>query len=294
MTDRNIPRFGPAGNDETFHAQKRKSPKDIVPYLIENGLNAYEYQCGRGVQVKEENAAILKEEATKADIALSLHAPYYISLSGKEEETRLKSLDYILQSARAADWMGADRVIVHTGSAAKISREEALELASDTLSRAIRMLEEEHLSHIRLCPETMGKVNQLGTLEEVITLCRRHEALIPCVDFGHLYARSLGQDQGFEFFQKAQEEMENLLGVERGRSFHVHFSRIQFTDPGGEKCHLTFEDQTFGPDFSPLGLLIAQKNLSCRVICESAGTQAKDAAEMMAIAKRFQEGETIK
>ena len=58
--------------------------------------------------------------------------------------------------------------------------------------------------------------------------------------------------------------------------------------------HLTFEDQTFGPDFSPLGLLIAQKNHSCRVICESAGTQAKDAAEMMAITKRFQEGETIK
>lgn len=291
MTCSDFPRFGPAGNDAGFHDEKLKMPGDIVPYLRRFGLTAYEYQCGRGVRVKEENAAVLKAAAAAADVALSLHGPYYISLSGVQEETRLHSLDYILQSAKAADLMGADRVIVHTGSAGKITRERALELAADTLKRALELLEEEHLSHISLCPETMGKVNQLGTLEEVVALCRMDERLIPCVDFGHLYARSMGRDQGAEFFAYAQKLMEDRLGAERGRCFHVHFSHIRFTDPGGEKSHTVFEDPEWGPDFAPLGRLIARKHLAPRIICESAGTQARDAQTMMEAVRMEQEKE---
>ena len=126
----------------------------------------------------------------------------------------------------------------------------------------------------------MGKLNQLGDLEEVLTLCTLDERLIPCIDFGHLNARSFGalcQPKGME---PIFEQMEQLLGNERMRSFHAHFSKIEYTQPGGEKRHLTFADTVFGPSFEPLAELLCKKNASPTIICESAGTQAEDALWM--------------
>ncbi len=161
-------------------------------YLTKMGLDAFEYQCGRGVNIGEEKARELGTIAADKGITLSLHAPYYISMSSVEEEKRIKSIDYILASARAVNAMGGNRIVVHTGSCSKISREVALELASDTMKMALTALDQNGLSHIHICPETMGKVNQLGTLDEVLALCKLDERLIPCIDFGHLNARDLG------------------------------------------------------------------------------------------------------
>ena len=137
-------------------------------------------------------AASLKRDFAEKNLRMSLHAPYYISLSSTEEEKRQGSIRYILESAAAARLLGADRVVVHTGSCAKLSRAEALELAKGTLKAALAALEEAGLSDITLCPETMGKLNQLGTLEEVLELCAMDERLLPCIDWGHLNARTLG------------------------------------------------------------------------------------------------------
>ncbi len=276
-----IARFGPAGKGELFH-QKYKKTEETVSYLMDFGLNAYEYQCGRGVRINENAVKRLGAEAREQDIALSLHAPYYISLSSVEKEKRDKSVDYILESAKAADLMGADRIVVHSGSCSKMTRQEALLLASSTLKNALSALEEAHLSHITICPETMGKINQLGDFDEVMTLCEQDERLLPCIDFGHLYARTFGAVNGKEAFSKLLSEMENRLGNERGRNFHAHFSRIQFTEKGGEKCHLTFEDEAYGPEYHPLIQLIVENHLTPRIICESAGTQEIDAAAMKA------------
>ena len=161
-------RFGPAGNSESFQAMGYRKTIQVPEYLARMGLDAYEYQCGRGVRISTEAAQELGKKAQEHQIALSLHSPYYISLSSLEEEKRTASIGYILQSAQAASAMGAQRVVVHSGSCAKISRQQALELAKDTLSRAYAALDEQGLGHIHLCPETMGKINQLGTLEEVL------------------------------------------------------------------------------------------------------------------------------
>ena len=157
-------RVGPAGNSESFTAMGYKSTPQIPEYLEKMGLNAYEYQCGRGVRINRASVLKLKAGCEARDIQLSLHAPYYISLSSTEEEKRLNSIRYIMESAQAADLMGARRIVIHSGSCAKISREEALALAKGTLQMALAALEEAHLGHIIVCPEVMGKFNQLGTL----------------------------------------------------------------------------------------------------------------------------------
>ena len=172
-------KFGPAGNSDAFYEAGNKATLQIPGYLESLGLTAYEYQCGRGVTVGEETARKLGAKAAEHGITLSLHAPYYISLSSVEPEKREASIGYLLASARALDWMGGSRVILHSGSCGKMSREQALSLACETLARARAALDEAGYAHIVLCPETMGKINQLGTLEEVLTLCELDERMLP-------------------------------------------------------------------------------------------------------------------
>ena len=94
-------RFGPAGNSESFSRMGYRNNLQIPGYLEQMGLNAYEYQCGRGVKNSQENAQKFGRLAAEKDIQLSLHAPYYISMSSLEEEKRQRSVEYVLQSAQA-------------------------------------------------------------------------------------------------------------------------------------------------------------------------------------------------
>lgn len=272
-------KFGPAGSAESFKSMGYKSSLQIPEYLNKFSLDCFEYQCGRGVNIGEDKAKELGSIAREKGITLSLHAPYYISMSSVDEEKRLNSVNYILASAGAVNAMGGDRIVVHTGSCGKISREEALSLAIDTMKLALDALKNEGLSHIHICPETMGKVNQLGTLKEVMELCKIDESLIPCIDFGHLNARDLGILKSKDDFEGVLNQIENDLGYDRLKVFHSHFSKIEYTT-GGEKRHLTFEDTVYGPDFEPLMELIYKKGLSPTFICESAGTQTEDAKHM--------------
>lgn len=272
-------KFGPAGNSDSFAKMGGKSSLDVPAYIIKMGLDAYEYQCGRGVNIGEEKAAALGQLAAQQGVLLTLHAPYYISMSSVEEQKRDNSINYILQSARAVHAMGGSRIVIHSGSCGKLTRSAALEFALETFRKAIEALDAEGLTDIRPCPETMGKINQLGDLNEVLTICELDERLLPCIDFGHLNARTHGGLAAFEDFAAIFDQIENRLGRERLEHFHAHFSKIEYTE-GGEKRHLTFEDRVFGPDYMPVMELIAKKNLSPVIICESAGTQAEDALEM--------------
>ncbi|MEG2074308.1 MAG: TIM barrel protein [Angelakisella sp.] len=275
--------FGPAGTADSFAAMGYKKTTQIAEYVERMGLNAFEYQCGRGVRVNADTAAVLKAEFAKRSLRMSLHAPYYISLSGVEEDKRLASIEYILESARAAKLLGADRIIVHSGSCSKISREQATMLAKDTLKKAMEALDGEGLGEITVCPETMGKINQLGTLDEVLELCTVDDRLIPCIDFGHLNARTLGGMKTVDDFRLVLDSMGNVLGRDRQKVFHSHFSKIEYTENGGEKRHLTFEDKVYGPNFDPLAELIVKYDCTPVIICESAGTQSEDAATMKEI-----------
>ncbi len=271
------PTFGPGGNSESFYDEGYKSTLQAPSWLRQRGLDAYEYQAGNGLTASDATLAKIGEKAKEYGILMSLHTPYFISLSGVEEEKRLKSIDYISRSLHAAELLGADTIVIHTGSAAKISREEAMALAADTLEKNLQV---NGGTKIRMGLETMGKINQLGTLPEVLTLCKISPHYCPVVDFGHLNARHLG---GYfadcDSYRRIFDQIGSTLGDEYAKNLHCHFSKIEYTK-AGEKKHLTFEDEVFGPTFEPLAEAIVREGVSPRIICESAGTMAEDALYM--------------
>ena len=275
------PRFGPAGLSDSYPG-KKFDPEGMASYTAGFGLTAFEYQCGRGVRLALDKAEALGKACAEKNIALSVHAPYYISMSSLEEDKRLHSIDYLLQSCALVKALGGRRVIFHTGSCGKQSREAALEKALDTMRRAVEALDEAGYGDMTLCPETMGKIGQLGTLEEVLALCGVDKRITPCIDFGHLNARTLGGIQTKADYAAILDRLGEALGDERAARFHVHFSRIEYS-AGGEKRHWTFAETQFGPEPEPLMELLAQRGLEPVVICESAGTQAEDAQTMQAL-----------
>ncbi|USF28421.1 endonuclease 4 [Firmicutes bacterium ASF500] len=273
-------KFGPAGNSESFsrvHKSSLAAPKWIAGF----GLDCYEYQCGKGVHVGKETAVKIGENARAAGISLSLHAPYFINLANPDRDALQKTIGYITAGCQVADWMGAGRVVIHSGALMKRGRSQALETAKQSLAEVIAACDGQGFDHIALCPETMGKINQLGDLDEVLELCTLDRRLVPCIDFGHLYARSLGADDGAEAFSRMLDRVAEVLGPDRAGTFHSHFSHIEFTPSGGEKCHRTFDgDGGYGPSWTPLAAEIARRGWSPTFICESAGTQAEDALTM--------------
>ena len=250
-------RFGTAGNPDGFYQAGGKQSKDMPPWLRDQGLEAYEYQCGKGVNLGEATARAIGRAAAEAGVALSLHAPYFVNPANPDPASQEKTLGQVLKACQAARWMGADRVVVHTGALQKRTREAALATAKAFFQTLRRRCDQAGYGDILLCPETMGKINQLGDLEEVLAICQDEAGLLPCVDFGHLYARS-----------------------PRARVFHSHFSKIEYTPRGGEARHLTFDQPYFGPDYRPLCRALARRGWAPRVICESAGTQDVDALAM--------------
>lgn len=278
--------FGPAGNSKSFTDEGHRHTYEAPAWLAARGLDAYEYSAGNGVTGSLETFAKIGAEAKKYDIALSFHAPYYISLSSVLLEMRIKSISYIKKSVEAAEAMGADIIIVHTGSTAKLTREEAVRFAKDTLFKTLNELGSVHQ---RIGLETMGKQNQLGTLDEVIDICKIDPCLYPVVDFGHMNARNRGglfitADDYRTVFDMISTE----LGAEYALRLHCHFSKIEYTN-AGEKKHLTFEDTVYGPEFEPLIETIVKDGLFPRIICESDGTMAEDAKTMKSCYDRLTE-----
>ncbi len=269
--------FGPGGNSEAFKLAGYKSTLDAPKFVSEIGLDAYEYEAGNGLSASPEMLMQIGERARNYGVRMSFHTPYFISLSGVVEETRLKSIGYIKQSLDAAHLLGAGTIVVHCGSASKITRDEALRLAADTL---VRTLDSVDTYGVKIGIETMGKINQLGTLDEVLELCRIDSALVPVVDFGHLNARELGGVfKTTDDYLRVFDRIDRTFGPDVASNLHCHFSKIEWSN-GGEKRHLTFADTTFGPDFEPLAEAIAKGNFSPTIICESAGSQSDDALVM--------------
>ncbi len=279
--------FGPGGNSESFYKSGHKATLEAPAWLASIGLGAYEYQAGNGLTAGVATLRAIGEKAKEHGIAMSLHTPYFISLASQEEEKRLKSVDYIRRSLAAAEALCADTIVIHCGGVAKMSRDTGMAHSKETLSLLLEGLPAD--LPIRLGLETMGKINQLGTVEEVIELCKLDPRLYPVVDFGHLNARNLG---GYfvtsDNYRRVFDEIGSALGDSYARTLHCHFSKIEYTN-SGEKKHLTFEDTVFGPDFEPLAEAIAKDSLAPRIICESAGTMAEDALAMQEMYRRAKE-----
>ena len=285
----NKPKFGPAGADDRFYELGYKRSAQVPEYIAAMGLAAFEYQCGRGVKITEKSAYEIRDEAAKYGITMSLHAPYFISLASDDEAKRENSINYIRQSMQAVRWLGGDRIVIHPGGAGK-DRAAALELAKQTLVRARAIMDDEGYGDIFMCPEVMGVTNQLGTFDEIMDFCSLDERFIPTIDFGHHNARTAGGLKTEADYLELITKMENKLGADRTKIFHSHFSKIEYTEKSGERKHLTFEDEIYGPFFEPLAEILYKKSLTPTIICESRGTQSQDSVAMMNIYDNISKG----
>jgi deoxyribonuclease-4 len=263
------PRFGPAGFPPFFRVLGAEL-SDVPVLLREEGLDAFEYQAvrwGQVPQMRQESAEQLGLEARRNDVLLSLHGSYYVNLAGTKEVVEA-SKRRLVACATAAKWMGAYVVVFHLGYYGTGGRTRAFRECTEALSGIIENLNRLGIRNVKLGPETMGKHVQLGSLEEILTLCETVERTQLVIDWGHLHARSGGRLSTVDDFQAVVEEAEKRLGSETVKDVHCHFSKIEFTK-NGERRHHVLDEEKFGPNFDCLAKVVSDFKLRPVIICET-------------------------
>lgn len=256
-------RFGPAG-----YPEGSKTPEDGFNTTRALGLDALEVEFVRGARISEEKARANGRLARDRDIRLSCHAPYFISFNSDKQETRDKSVDYVVDTARAAHWLGAYIIVIHAASYGK-SPETATSNVIDGLNRCKEILDDEGIKDVTLGIETMGKTGQWGTLPEIAEVMRSVDGTAPVLDVAHTHARFHGS-------LKTEQDCRNLLDEFfplAGPVAHFHISCIKYGDKG-EISHLPLE--AADPDMSLFARAVETYDRECTFICESP-LQEKDA-----------------
>lgn len=255
-------RFGPAGKP----VQYKGAMLGVPEFLHGIGLDALEYQAVRGVRISEPDATALGEEAKKYDVALSLHAPYFINLAGSGE-TIEKSIERLVQSAKAAEWMGARPIVFHAAYYGKKGKEGALRSTIEALRKAVELCEAEGVERPAFSPETMGRDAQLGTIDEVLAVCSEVPGAVPTVDWAHIHARGRGSLKTVGDVLKVIEQIEKV-DPSYLKPLHTHFTKVEF-GAGGEKKHHTLDEEGYGPDFSIVAKALIEAGVDAVVISES-------------------------
>lgn len=271
-------RIGPSGNSVSFYSAGYKHTYQEGEYLEKLGLNAFEYSFGRGVSVGDDTANKIKRELSEHGIEVSVHAPYYTNFSNPAPEMIGNSIEYIVQSITACKKMGGERIVFHPASCGKAERNEAVAVAKSNLALLAERCKKLE-SGFKLCVETMGKRNQIGTVEEVVDFCLLDDMFYPCFDFGHINAYTCGGIKTKDDYRRILDYAINRLGFDKASQMHVHFSKIMYGDKGEIK-HLTFADTKYGPEYAPLAELFDEYKMSPYIVCESDGTMAEDALAM--------------
>ena len=275
-------KFGPSGNSQSFYAAGYEHTEEAAAYVKDMGLDCFEYSFGRGVRMGAEKARAIGAAFQREGVELSVHAPYFINFANPDDEMAAKSYGYVLDSAKMMKEMGGRRVVFHPAAQGKDAREVAVSRAEDRLKVLRDYVYCNGLQDMMFCPETMGKLAQIGTVEEIARFCLIDEIYTPCVDFGHVNAREQGSLKTEEDYRRLLDYLLEKLGYERMKHFHVHFSKIMY-GAKGEIRHLTFADEAYGPEFAPLARVLKELALEPYIVSESDGTQAEDALQMKRI-----------
>lgn len=272
-------KFGPSGNCESFYAEGYSHTEQSALFVKNRGLDCFEYSFGRGVRMTAEKARSIGLAFQSAGVEISAHAPYFVNFANPDGEMAAKSYGYVLDTARALKLMGGKRVVFHSAAQGKATREDAVALTEERLKNLRDLIYEADLQDMIFCPETMGKLAQIGTVEEITRFCKLDPVYVPCIDFGHINAREQGSLKTADDYKSRLSYMIDELGFEKMEHFHAHFSKIMYSAKGEIK-HLTFEDGIYGPEFEPLAIALKELGLKPYIVSESAGTQAEDAKAM--------------
>jgi deoxyribonuclease IV len=254
-------RFGPAGRPLRYSGVTELA----CDYIREIGLDAYEYQATYGVKIKKQAALRLKDNSQKNRVLVSMHAPYYINLSSNKEDVVERSIERLVQSARAAEWMGAYRIVFHPGFYTKYTPSQAMDRCQNAIDDLGEQLASYGIEEYIFAPETTGKKSQLGSLDEIIKICQNNDKFAPTVDFAHLYARSVGGIKNQSDYSHIFSKLEDQLDMNK---LHCHFTSIEYTDKG-EKKHHTLLEKKYGPPLEPLLKEIIERGWEITLICET-------------------------
>ena len=272
-------KFGPSGNCESFYAEGFSHTEQSAAFVKNRGLDCFEYSFGRGVRMSEEKAISIGEAFQNEGVEISAHAPYFVNFANPDDEMAAKSYGYVLDSGKMLKLMGGKRVVFHPAAQGKASREEAVALTEDRLKILRDYIYLNNMQDMLFCPETMGKIAQIGTVEEITRFCKIDPVFVPCIDFGHINARERGSLKTVEDYKIRLQYMIDELGFEKMKHFHAHFSKIMYSAKGEVK-HLTYADDVYGPEFEPLAVALKELGLEPYLVSESAGMQAEEAAYM--------------
>lgn len=276
-------KIGVAGNSQRFYDEGHTSTIEAAAWCASRKIDIFEYSFGKGVNMTDTTAVKIGREFKNFGIENSVHAPYYINFANPDPSAIEKSIGYVVRSVKKLQQFdNGDRVVFHPAAQGKMARSEAVALAKNNISLLASAIEENQLDNFKICIETMGKIGQIGTVEEVIEFCSVAPFFYPCIDFGHINARTQGSLKRAEDYADVIKKLSDGLPSHKVKSMHVHFSKIMY-GAGGEIKHLTFDDDIYGPNFEPLAEVLVKYNLEPFIICESSGTQAEDAMTMRAI-----------
>src|SRR6478752_499718 len=250
--------YGPA------RVPSRDSPEGAIEALLERGLSACEIDFEGRFWMDYDFAAAFGELAAKQDIALSVHAPIAGFMGHAERGKKLNmAVGMLDHSAGIAKSAGAEMVVFHPGFLLGRSREEAI----DSVVEQLGELRERLVGKGRDVPfgiEVMGRVRELGSVDDVVEISRRLGWVRPVLDFAHMHATSDGAFLTVESFADALARVDAVL--EPGAPFHIHFSDIQYANRNETK-HLPYGEGTLRAE--PLAEALARFDRPATVISES-------------------------
>lgn len=257
-------RFGTVGSPKSTPARPGGTP-GAVAQTNALGLSALEIAWVQSVRVSEATCARINALGQQHDVALSVHAPYYINLYARDDAWP-RSRQRLLDAAHYGALAGATDIIFHPGSYFKHAPDVVLPVAIERLAEVSQHLCDQHI-HVTLRPETMGKASLLGSFEDTLAMSKAVPGVQPCIDIAHLHARNGdGAVNTYAEFAGLLDQLDRALGGEALRRMHIHISGIAW-GPKGEQHHLTLAES----DFNYHGFLLALHDAGAggRMLCES-------------------------
>ena len=235
-----------------------------IERIRELSLDCMELEFVQGVRMGEEGARNVLEASLKENVALSVHAPYYVNLNSYDEEKLKASVERIYQAARIGSLCGAQSIVFHAAFYQKSSKQDTYKKVSEALEELTSRLRDEGI-RTALRPETMGKPTQFGTLDEVLALSAEIEGVMPCLDFCHMHARE-GKENSYSEFTDILSRVEEILGKEGISNMHMHVAGVEY-GRNGEKKHLNLRDSDF--NYPELIKVLKEFKTGGRIILES-------------------------
>jgi len=236
-----------------------------IQRIAELGLGALELAWVRSVRVSEEKCAEIKAEGRAHEVALSVHAPYFINLNADAEEWP-KSRKRLMDAAHFGHLAGATDIIFHPGSYFGRDPAAVLEVAVPRLRGCVEELRAAH-NPVMLRPETMGKSAMLGSLEDALAMAAEVEGVAPCLDFAHLHARpGDGSGNSYAEWVAMLKLVRKRLGARALKSLHIHLSGIDY-GPKGETHHLVLAEADL--KYKDLFRALHDHGAGGRIVCES-------------------------